>query len=58
MGDGLIQLRLPIGFIAECYLCGAYVKEDTKAEKRKLAKFKFHIEMIRKQRVKICGRLS
>ena len=57
VGSGNVQLRLPIGVMNECYLCEAYVKRDDKLEKRKIARFKTHLELIRRGTFTECGRL-
>lgn len=57
IGAGKVQLRLPIGLFEESYLCEAYVKTDSKIEKRMMAKFKTHLELIRRRQFNECGRL-
>jgi hypothetical protein len=51
-------MRLPVGMFAEAFLCEAYVKTDPKKEKRMMAKFKTHLELIRRGQFTECGRLS
>lgn len=58
VGAGKVQMRLPVGLFAEFYLCEAYVKTDPKIEKRMMAKFKTHLELIRRGQFTECGRLS
>jgi hypothetical protein len=58
VGAGKVQLRLPVGIIGDAFLCESYVKSNEKLEKRKMAKFKTHLELIRKQIYTECGRLS
>lgn len=59
LGSGKIQLRLPVGvFNTDSFLCEAYVKGNPKEEKRKLARFKTHLELIRRGQYTECGRLS
>ena len=58
VGPGRVQLRLPIGLIGQAYLCGAYVKDDPKAERRRLAKFKTHLTLIREGNFHVYGRLT
>ena len=58
IGPGNVQMRLPVGLFAESYLCEAYVKTDPKKEKRMMAKFKTHLELIRSGQFTQCGRLS
>jgi hypothetical protein len=58
VGPGLVQLRAPVGIFAEAYLCEAYVKTDPKKEKRMMAKFKTHLQLIRQNQFTECGRLS
>lgn len=58
LGTGKIQLRLPIEIFAEAMLCEAYVKANAKAEQRKLARFKTHLELIRRGQFTECGRLT
>lgn len=57
IGNGKIQLRLPVGIFQEAMLCEAYVKENPKAECRKLARFKTHLELIRRGQYTEYGRL-
>lgn len=59
VGDGNNQLRLPVGIIMNtAVLCEAYIKSDEKLEKRKMAKFKTYLELIRRNQYTECGRLS
>ena len=58
IGPGNVQMRLPVGMFAEAYLCEAYVKTDPKKEKRMMAKFKTHLELIHRGQFTECGRLS
>ncbi len=58
VGSGKVQMRLPTGLVADAYLCEAYVKTDPKKEKRMMAKFKTHLELIRRGQFTECGRLS
>lgn len=58
VGPGRIQLRLPIGLLGNAYLCEAYVKNDPKAEKRRLLKFKTHLQLIREGKFHAYGRLT
>ena len=59
VGDGCVQLRLTVGiFGEECFLCEAYVKHDDKEDRRRLAKFKVYLELIRKGRYTIRGKLT
>lgn len=58
LGPGRVQLRLPVGLLKDAYLCEAYVKTDPKAEKRFLAWFKTHLELIRRQKYTESGRLT
>ena len=47
LGSGNIQLRLPVMTgTAEVYLCEAYVKASAALEKRKMARFKTHMNLI------------
>ena len=50
LGSGRVELRLPVGILRDAFLCEAYVKENPKLEKRKLARFKLHLELIRQNR--------
>lgn len=57
IGNGRIQLRLTVVIIDnQSFLCEAYVKENEKTEKRKLAKLKTYAELIRRGQYTICGR--
>ena len=58
IGAGKVQMRLPVGMFTEAFLCEAYVKTDPKKEKRMMAKFKTHLELIRRGQFTECGRLS
>lgn len=55
IGNGNVQLRLPVAMLGQAILCEAYVKSDEKIERRKLAKFKTHIELIQQGQYKQCG---
>lgn len=55
VGNGKVQLRLPIILDQDAYLCGAYVKRDEKFEKRRLAIFKTHAQLILQNNYKKCG---
>lgn len=59
IGSGRVQLRLTVGIVGgKCYLCEAYVKNNDKVDKRKLARFKVYLELIRQGRYKFRGKLS
>ncbi len=58
IGLGLVQLRAPVGILTNAYLCEAYVKTDPKKEKRMIAKFKTHLQLIRQNQFTECGSLS
>jgi hypothetical protein len=58
VGNGQVQLRLPVGLVDQAFLCEAYVKNDGKKEQRMLAKFKTHLQLIEEKRFSICGELS
>ena len=58
IGDGKVQLRLPIGIWKEAFLCETYVKQNAKQEKRWLAKFKTQVELIEQNNYINCGNLS
>jgi len=58
MGNGKVQIRLPVGILDFAYLCEAYVKESPKQEARKLARFKTHLQLVRLGRFTERGRLS
>lgn len=57
VGNGLVQLRLPVGIFKEAFLCAAYVKQNAKQEKRELAKFKTYLQLIKQQQFTLCGKL-
>ena len=57
VGNGKVQLRLPVGIFSEAMLCEAYVKKTVKQEKRKLEVFRTHLDLIRLGRYTECGRL-
>ncbi len=58
IGNGKVQLRLPITILKQAFLDAAYVKNDPKTEKRRLAKFKTHIQLIQQGRYTQCGVLT
>lgn len=58
VGAGNVQLRLPVGIINEAFLCEAYIKGNAKQEKRKMARFKTHLQLIRRGTYTECGRLT
>lgn len=58
VGNGKVQLRLPVGILIEALLCACYVKKTTKQEKRKLEVFRTHLELIRRGQYTECGRLK
>ena len=59
VGNGRVQLRLTVGVIGnESFLCEAYVKHDDKEDKRRQAKFKVYLELIRKSRYTVRGKLT
>lgn len=58
MGHGKVQIRLPIAMFTAALLCEAYVKENSKQENRRLARFKVHMQLIRMGRYTARGRLS
>ena len=58
IGNGKVQIRLPVGIFATAILCEAYSKGNSKEEKRRLARFKTHLELIRRNQYTEHGRLS
>lgn len=58
MGNGKVQIRLPVGIFEGSFLCEAYVKENPKQEQRRLARFKTHLQLISQGRYTERGRLS
>ncbi|MDJ0763119.1 MAG: hypothetical protein QNJ97_09050 [Myxococcota bacterium] len=58
IGNGKVQLRLPVGVYTEAYLCEAYVKKNEVFEKRQMARFKTHLALINNNRFTVHGRLS
>lgn len=58
IGSGRVQLRLTVGIFSDAFLCEAYVKENAKAEKRQLAKFKVYLQKIKQNEYVENGRLS
>lgn len=58
VGDGAVQLRLPILLLDDAFLCEAYVKDGDSTERRALAKFAVHAQRIREGNYEICGRLG
>ena len=57
IGNGKVELRLPIRIETVAHLCEAYVKKGN-VEPRKLAKFKFHCELIQQNRHTERGKLQ
>lgn len=57
LGSGKVQMRLPVGVFSEAMLCEAYLKGNPKEEQRKLARFKTHLELVRRGIFTECGRL-
>jgi hypothetical protein len=58
VGPGRVQLRLPVGLVTAAVLCEAYVKGGSKEERRRLARCKAHMQLIRQGRYDERGRLS
>jgi len=58
VGNGRVQLRLPITILGDAFLCRAYVKSNGKKEKRMMAKFKAHIQMVRQGKYRMRGVLK
>lgn len=58
VGQGKVQMRLPVSMRNAAYLCEAYVKHNTKQELRQLARFKTYLQIIRQNKHTECGRLS
>lgn len=57
LGPGKVQLRLPVGLLGPAYLCAAYVKSDEKVERRRMARLKTHLALIREGKFHVYGRL-
>lgn len=49
VGNGRVQLRLPVAVFDRAYLCEGYVKKNDKVDKRKLARFKTHLQLIQEK---------
>jgi hypothetical protein len=58
VGNGCVQMRLPIALLHEAYLCQGYVKRNEKTEQRMLAKFKTHLQLIQEENYIKCGELA
>jgi len=58
IGNGKVQLRLTVGIFCDAFLCEAYVKGDSKTEKRKMARFKVYLKLIRDNEYTENGRLT
>jgi len=58
IGNGRVQLRLPVAVLGQAFLCAGYVKSNDKVDKRMLAKFKTHIQLIKQSRYIQCGVMS
>lgn len=50
IGNGKVQLRLAVMVNQDAILCEAYVKGNDKEERRRLAKFKTHMQLIQQGR--------
>lgn len=57
MGNGRVNIRLPVAMLRKAFLCEAYVKNDPKKEKRRLAPFKTQVQLVREGRHTTRGRL-
>jgi len=55
VGNGKVQLRLPIAVINPGFLCEGYVKSNNKVDKRMMARFKTHIQLLRQGQFISCG---
>lgn len=55
VGNGKVQLRLPVAILKKTFLCHGYVKRDDKVDKRMMAKFKTRIQLIQQARYRQCG---
>ena len=58
LGNGKVELRLPVAIVDDAILCEAYVKTGSKEEQLMLARFKTHLQLIRKGRFTERGRLK
>ena len=59
VGNGRVQMRLTVGIFGDdCFLCEAYVKHDDKEDRRRLSKFKVYLDLIRRGRYTVRGRLT
>lgn len=50
VGNGRVQLRLPVAILNDAFLCEGYVKSNDKVDKRMMAKLKTHIQLIKQGR--------
>ena len=58
LGPGRVQLRLPVlSFVRSAFLCEAYVKSNAATDRRKLARFKTHMNLIQQGRYLYRGEL-
>jgi hypothetical protein len=46
LGNGNVELRLPVGILSSAILFEAYVKSDDKKDRRMLARFKTHMQLV------------
>jgi hypothetical protein len=58
MGNGRVEIRLPVGLLTHAFICEAYIKENPKYEQRRLARFRTHLQLIRKGVYTERGRLT
>ena len=58
VGSGNVQLRLGVGVWSDAILCEGYVKRGAKAEARKLARLKTHMQLVVKGRYTKCGKIK
>ena len=50
IGNGKVQLRLLVGLLGRAYLCEGYVKSNDTVDRRMVAKFKTHIQLIQQNK--------
>ena len=58
LGNGLIELRLPVAIFSDASLFEAYVKSDDKKDKRMLARFKTHLQLFLENKYTERGKLK
>lgn len=57
IGNGRVEIRLPVAILGNAYLCEAYHKADDKKDRRQMARFKTHMQLLKNNEFIEQGRL-